>query len=355
MNQPSIHPKLTPPSPLSVGKLSLQLIDQPQPPHYQYQLTPTPSGPAREVRRASLAFCGCTLLSMFLFWFAPQILGEICVFLLDLFEIQETSFVWDLLNQLLMLPLYLIGFLPPFLLFANRSGYSINRIPHRRPAVQVLFLSLGLAMGASIVGGWLSAVAVAVCDFVGLPPVFLGELPTHPLTIALYVVNSTVVPAVLEEMVFRGLVMQSLRRFGDGAALLISSLFFGLMHENVAQFPHAFLIGLAIGYCVLQTDSIYTGIFIHFVHNMIITLGMLLQESLVYDWQMILVDAAHMLLYFAGFVLAVVCLLRRRASWRLASSPHAYPFGGTMRQFFATPAMVVLLLAYVAAFWNNFG
>ena len=63
--------------------------------------------------------------------------------------------------------------------------------------------------------------------------------------------------------------MQGLRCFGDGVALLVSAIFFALAHFNAMQAANAFLMGLIIGYFVLRTGSLWTGIILHFIINLL--------------------------------------------------------------------------------------
>ena len=79
----------------------------------------------------------------------------------------------------------------------------------------------------------------------------------------------TLLPAVFEEFAFRGVLMQSFRRFGDGFALLVSSILFSLVHISPISMPHSFIMGLVIGYFVLFTGSLHTGMIIHFVYNLL--------------------------------------------------------------------------------------
>ena len=65
----------------------------------------------------------------------------------------------------------------------------------------------------------------------------------------------------------RGVVLQSLRRYGERYALVVSSLIFALMHGNMTQAPFAFMLGLVIGRIVLETESMWTGILIHVINN----------------------------------------------------------------------------------------
>ena len=81
------------------------------------------------------------------------------------------------------------------------------------------------------------------------------------------IVSTAVVPALAEEFAIRGVVMQSLRKFGDKFAVVISAAVFSLIHGNFEQIPFAFVVGLALGYVVIRTDSIWAGILLHFINN----------------------------------------------------------------------------------------
>lgn len=82
-----------------------------------------------------------------------------------------------------------------------------------------------------------------------------------------------VIPALVEEFAFRGVVLQPLRKYGDKFAIVISSVIFALMHGNMVQAPIAFVAGLALGYFCIITESIWTSIAIHFANNLFSTLS----------------------------------------------------------------------------------
>ncbi len=81
------------------------------------------------------------------------------------------------------------------------------------------------------------------------------------------VLSTAVLPAVLEEIVVRGIVMQPLRRFGDKFAIVASALIFGIMHGNMVQIPYTIVAGLFLGYLVIATGSIWPSIILHFINN----------------------------------------------------------------------------------------
>lgn len=81
-------------------------------------------------------------------------------------------------------------------------------------------------------------------------------------------------PAISEELAFRGFIMNGLRQAGDRwAAILIASLFFGATHGILQQSIIAFFTGTIIGFISFQAGSIWPAICYHFTHNAI-TVGL---------------------------------------------------------------------------------
>lgn len=103
---------------------------------------------------------------------------------------------------------------------------------------------------------------------------FSGNMPELPLTddpwvLVLYGITIAVIPPIVEELLFRGMVLNSLRKYGDGFAIVASALLFGLYHGNFVQMVFAFLAGLVMALVVVRTGSLWTSILIHFVNNSI--------------------------------------------------------------------------------------
>lgn len=71
---------------------------------------------------------------------------------------------------------------------------------------------------------------------------------------------------IFEELIFRGAIMGTLRRFGDNFAILFSSLLFGFYHMLIMQIPFAFVLGLLLGY-VAARWSLRASIALHMVVN----------------------------------------------------------------------------------------
>ena len=80
-------------------------------------------------------------------------------------------------------------------------------------------------------------------------------------------IGTSIIPPLIEEFALRGVLMQSLRKYGNAFAIITSAFVFGIFHGNAVQIPFAFLCGLVIGYAVIATESIWTGIIIHALMN----------------------------------------------------------------------------------------
>lgn len=87
------------------------------------------------------------------------------------------------------------------------------------------------------------------------------------LTLLLYFVFSTVVPAVFEELFIRGIVLNLLLPNGKRFAILASAFLFMMMHTQVQSFIPVFGAGVVLACVYLYTGSIYSSMALHFVNN----------------------------------------------------------------------------------------
>ena len=85
----------------------------------------------------------------------------------------------------------------------------------------------------------------------------------------LSVFTAAIVGPIEEELVFRGVTTEYLKRAGASFWLLniLQALLFGIAHLNLIQGSYAFFIGLVSGYLVLQYRSIFAGMAFHILFN----------------------------------------------------------------------------------------
>lgn len=90
---------------------------------------------------------------------------------------------------------------------------------------------------------------------------------TLSLGLPLALLLMAVVPAVVEETVFRGTIYNTYSRRKPLAGIFLSALVFGLMHMNFNQMPYAIYLGIVMAFMVEASDSIVTSMLMHFTIN----------------------------------------------------------------------------------------
>jgi sodium transport system permease protein len=193
-----------------------------------------------------------------------------------------------------------------------RTGISAVAFLTAPPLFMALVLttrprqSLGLVLpGAKAVGGALLLVVCLLPPMVEITQWTLGRFSGlhdlmkehHPLTEelqklsgegqpdltggqALFIlVTLAVLPAVSEELAFRGFILSGLRRrYPPGKAIALTSFLFALYHMNVFQFIPALFLGLVLGVLAVRSGSILPGMLFHFLYNGLL-IGMVLIEA----------------------------------------------------------------------------
>lgn len=92
----------------------------------------------------------------------------------------------------------------------------------------------------------------------------LIDRPSLPVVL----VAVAVVPAICEEVLFRGVLVRGLAtRFFPLAAIALGAAVFALYHLRVVQLVPTFTLGLLLGYVSLRADSALPGMLAHFTNN----------------------------------------------------------------------------------------
>lgn len=99
-------------------------------------------------------------------------------------------------------------------------------------------------------------------------PITAASFPHSPIGVAVYLVYLSILPAVFEEWLFRGILQKNLATvISRRSAIAVSALIFGFMHVDPGQTVFAIGFGLFAGYAFDQTGSIWFGVLIHMVNN----------------------------------------------------------------------------------------
>lgn len=199
-----------------------------------------------------------------------------------------TFFVWSLLTQVSLfylrpaigIPLaagLFLAFLYFVVLRAGRPEEARRRAVLRlRPLSGATLRATLLAVPVVLMLAW--ALGEVWIRLVPVPPESLApfteltDTPSERLRLALF---ALVGAPLLEELVFRGLVQRRLElRWGPGPGVLGAAAIFALFHWLPWVLPVHFFLGLAFGYAVYATRSIWAGVVLHAANNSVALLAL---------------------------------------------------------------------------------
>jgi uncharacterized protein len=84
-----------------------------------------------------------------------------------------------------------------------------------------------------------------------------------------YAISAVLLAPVVEEIAFRGIILNRLRsKWGIGAAVVVSSIVFGILHYKLA-IVGALTFGICLALVYLKTQNILVAITIHFINNLL--------------------------------------------------------------------------------------
>ena len=185
----------------------------------------------------------------------------------------------------------------------------------------------------------------------------LGRTPANTLTEALTegsvlctVLTSVILAPVLEELVFRKMLIDRLNRLGDRPAILLSAILFALFHGNLYQLFYAFGVGLVFGYVYVRTGRIRYTISIHMLVNCLFGV---VPAVLLTNANPVL-DVVFTIVELVLAVLGIVFLIRSAGHIRLLRGWVALPHFRWGSLAFLNAGMLALLAGCAAMFAVNF-
>ena len=111
---------------------------------------------------------------------------------------------------------------------------------------------------------------------------------------------------IAEELLYRGFIMNSLKKYGVNFAIVISAIFFGLMHTNLTQSVFAIFAGIVLGYVAMRY-SIKWSIALHIINNTLCAGMTYLEKSFFPNQELLLTFLVEFVFFVASlFILTKV-------------------------------------------------
>lgn len=156
-----------------------------------------------------------------------------------------------------------------------------------------------------------------------------------------------IIPALVEEFVFRGVILQVLRRKGgDTFAIILSALMCALVYSNT-QGISAFFIALLMGYIVVFSGSVLPAIVIGLLRSALSLVMTLLGMSVAHD-RLAVIDAGATILLIAAGLFAVIGIFRKYPDFfKIKEGKSSLSLKEKLVVAIKTPSMILLILYFI--------
>lgn len=295
----------------------------------------------KNIRRIALA-AGISFLCFFavsILW--GELLGLLCTFLGV--DVNDLTFLNNpAVSQLLQVILSSFAFTVPYIIVFKKFGFRIGEL------ITLKKTEKGLALPMFFFGAAFCAFAnIAISyffellSFFGLEfPNMESESPEGIFGFLLSVLATAVTPALVEEFAFRGIVLGSLKKYGQGFAVMVTAITFGIMHGNLSQIPFAFLVGLFLGFSTIKTGSMRVAIAVHFYNNFLSVLF----EYFPFDLTELQINVIYVIILTLALLAGIFCMRLKRISsdfFSLTSNNEISTTGEKFKWFFTCPIIIV--------------
>lgn len=207
-------------------------------------------------------------------------------------------------------------------------------IPAPWSPVFCLVVFLGVANTANLFGGLLGQLTGAARP--------MDELPAGGAELFACFLVLCLMPAICEELLFRGAMQGIMRPCGSAPAIFAPALLFALLHSDPAQILTAFVCGIFLGWLTERTGSILPGILLHLANNCLAFLNIYLHlyapagAALCFELAVLL-----------AFPLAALWMIYRSGKQGFRFSAGLRP-GVDLLTVFSSPAYVVTVVFLLA-------
>lgn len=228
----------------------------------------------------------------------------------NVFLVDIIFFIVDCVKYVacLIIPLKLFSYL-------RRNAFHEKVLPedHEKAPVLTVIAILLLGVAANWISAWSKIIAnESLFSYMGENEEYiLGSQLIYGYQIVIYIISTAILPAIVEEYVFRHIICRSLLPYGPKTAVFISAVLFGLMHVSIQKIGFTFIAGIFLGWIYVASKDIKMSIIFHFVHNFMCCVSTIIAVKVSPTDASLFVVKYATVLCFVG-IIALVYLLAKR-------------------------------------------
>lgn len=202
---------------------------------------------------------------------------------------------------------YLIGF--PVFMLCTRTIPKIDTGERKKVSagtiVKIFFISMAATYVFNIVGMLIN----------GLIGLLKGGSITNPLEVTttgsniwVTILFGAILSPIIEEIVFRGILLNRVRGYGDKVAIIFTAIMFGLFHGNLSQFFYAVVLGMIFAYITVKTNTIFYSTLLHIIVNFTGLVGI----PILVLHQNILLNSIGVILVLCFFLIGLILFFQNK-------------------------------------------
>ena len=241
--------------------------------------------------------------------------------------------------------------LPMLLILRGRNTFTTDLVAVNQKAKPLsIFKALLLILGIGAAANLLAIAASPLLEFLGLSLTDSLEDSVSGMLLSPFgVFYVCLAGPIIEEIIFRGAILNRLSRHGVNFAIVTQALMFGLFHGILFQSFYTFFMGILLGYIALRY-SLKWAMVVHIVNNSVAMGLVLLEESGIGP----VIDTAF-LVYLIVFIAGAAVLLivkRKQFSFYRQQGPPVTP--RPYQVAFGSPFLIIFAVIFLGVGINTF-
>lgn len=189
-------------------------------------------------------------------------------------------------GYLLRICLQIFAVLLPAALYLYPKNIDVTEtfLIHRLDKKNILILA-GMGICIQYICRMMNTVTVMVLSWFGAETTSgVLPVPRNGATFLLALLAVVLIPTVTEELLMRGVVLHAYLWRGSKSAVVASAFLFAIVHLDIRNLASTFFLGVILATVVLQTGSIWSGMILHGMNNLLVLISFMTEQHMSPLW-----------------------------------------------------------------------
>ena len=180
-------------------------------------------------------------------------------------------------NPVFVYSMYLANQLAIFIVLVyfvkTKNQNPLKLFAVKKTEIKYYLIAIALLFGLLFGVGYLNILFTNFLESVGLEYGEVSVPLNNPLQLVFTIIIIGVFPPIMEELLFRGLILFSLSRLKSWVAIILCGGLFSLFHQNPAQTIYQFITGCVFALIVIKSGSLLPAIVMHLINNIFVIIS----------------------------------------------------------------------------------